>query len=168
MPVVGEFHRKYWRARTNTPIPPGVSNTWSYPAWQRTSIAVGSLFGGLQEWAARLWAELQWCYRVVQQVRALDQEQRVVLGRVIATLNHPRWPETQMWVRECATTPKFHRPENWVEYGRALKADAGQAQNVFRHVKIVHALRKHRDMTNPDAHLLAELAYQGMAFKDRH
>lgn len=167
MPVVGEFHRKYWRARNNAITPPGVSNTWSYPAWQRTSIAVGSLFGGLQDWGAWLIAEVRWCWTVLQQLRALDQAQRVVLGRVIATVRHPYWTETQMWVAECATSPKFHRPEAWVEYGRALKADMGQAQNVFRHIKVVHALKKHPDLSNPDAHLLAELGYQAFAFKDR-
>ena len=71
-------------------------------------------------------------------------------------------------VRVCATTPKFHHSDQWVAYGRAIRANAGQAQNVFRHLKVVQTLQMaHPELSNPDAHLMAELAYQGMAVQGR-
>lgn len=101
-------------------------------------------------------------------VELCDDEQRAVFRRVAAAVSSRYWGEALGHVRACATSPKFHQPEQWVEYSRALKANIGQAQNVFRHIKVVHALKAaHPEMSNPDAHLFAELAYQGMTHTGR-
>ncbi len=92
----------------------------------------------------------------------------LALERVVLTVRSPYWDEAAERVEACAHTPKFHQPEQWVEYGRAIKKDMGQAQNVFRHVRVVHELRAaHPELPNPDAHLLAELAYQAQALRGR-
>ncbi len=94
----------------------------------------------------------------------LDVQQRAVVDRVVTAITSPEWGDCLDRVRACATTPRFHRAEEWVPYSRALKANAGQAQNVFRHIKVVHELSDaHPTLTNPEKHLLAELAYQGFA-----
>lgn len=103
----------------------------------------------------------------IARLEEFDAEEVAILDRVLHAFAHPRWRDAQQAVRVCATTPKFHQPEQWVEYGRALKGNPGQAQNVFRHIRVVHVLRGLQDdagpLSNPDAHLLAELAYQGFA-----
>ena len=100
----------------------------------------------------------------IDRLERLDIEQCAVVERVIQTIECPQWTDARARVRVCATTPKFHQPEQWVAYSRAVKADSGQAQNVFRHVKVVHELKAaHPCLSNPDAHLLTELAYHGMA-----
>jgi len=167
MPIVGEFHGKFWRARANQPPPPGTASpTWQYPRVQR-AIYFGSLFGGLQG----VYDRAVWAWAIVRRLWRLTPEQTAVLERVLGALEGPHWPEAQQAVRTCATTPGFHAPEQWVEYGRALKANKGQAQNVFRHVKAVSALRTIGDgpaaISNPDAHLVVELAYQGFAAMGR-
>ena len=182
MPTVGSFHAKFWSARAN-PLPePTTTLTHQYPRVQSV-ILVASFFGALQPaWDQCVWywrlAKRLWHWQAPQnqdrleqwiaRLEELDPEQHAVLERVVAALQSPVWHEAQDAVRAVATSPKFHQPEQWVEYGRTLKANIGQAQNVFRHLKAVSALRELRDtpvarMSNPDAHLLIELAYQGMA-----
>jgi hypothetical protein len=53
---------------------------------------------------------------------------------------------------------------------RALKSSRGEAENVFRHVKAVMDLREGLapqgvTLSNPEAHLLVELAYQGFSWR---
>lgn len=188
MPVVGEFHAKYWKARANPIVAAGTTVNWMYPLVQSVTGAssMGSLFGALQPvWEQVVWywtlAQRLWHWRAptnqlrleiwIARLEALDSEQHAVLERVVTALQHPRWSEAKHAVRVVATSPKFHQPEQWVEYGRALKANRGQAQNVFRHIKAVSALRDLTDgpatLSNPEAHLLIELAYQGMAAAGR-
>lgn len=131
--------------------------------WQ-AGVIVASGFGALQAWWDRVVRQWQWGARML----ALDHEQQAVIERVIATMQGPWWDPAKQKVRICATTPKFHQAAQWVDYGRALKANAGQAQNVFRHIKVVHELhadaaQSQQALTNPEAHLVTELAYQGMA-----
>lgn len=196
MPTIGPFHGRYWKARANTPPPAGTGgNTPMYKEWQSTiqrsltlSMAVwwvpmpasistslgrlGRRLIGLYRIGRRLWqwygtAEHlgpdQWTPRLDR----LDLEQLAVLERVIAAFDSPGWGSARLAVRQCATTPKFHQPEQWIAYSRAIKANPGQAQNVFRHLKAVSDLRSLDDgpaaVSNPEAHLLVELAYQGMA-----
>lgn len=184
MPVVGEFHGKFWRARANTPAPVGASSPWMYPPTQAGVITLSLVVCGVPLEALRpIWAQLRWYWRLakrlwhwraqqnqekletwIARLEELEPEQLVVVERVVASVQGPYWADARTKVRACATTPKFHRPEQWVEYGRALKANAGQAQNVFRHIKVVHELRaQHPEMTNPEAHLITELAYHGFA-----
>jgi hypothetical protein len=167
MPVIGEFHGKFWRSRANPVVAAGTSVTWMYPQVQSVVTSMGSLFGALQP----LYERAVWCWTFLRLIWSFDAEQRAVLERVVQAVTHPKWDQAKAAVASCATSPKFHQPEQWVEYGRALKANVGQAQNVFRHVKVVHALRGLQDgaatISNPDAHLLAELAYQAFARVDR-
>lgn len=104
----------------------------------------------------------------IDRLERLDVEEGAVLERVIQAMACPQWADAQARVRVCATTPKFHQPEQWLAYSRAIKANGGQAQNVFRHLKVVQELQAaHPGLSNPDAHLLAELAYQGFAAMGR-
>lgn len=106
----------------------------------------------------------------VDAVLQCDAVQRQVLDQAIAVMRSSWWPDAQAAVAAVAHSPKFHQAEQWVEYGRALKANAGQAQNVFRHIKAVAALRSLADgpaaISNPDAHLIVELAYRAYTVVD--
>ena len=186
MPTIGPFHRNFWRARANTPPPPGTANAWMYPGWQ-SSVTMLAIWGVPWELLAPLWRQLRWIAGIVwqlwawrdpiQQARletwiarlaACPFEERVVLERVWIVLQSPYWADTLDRVAACATTPKFHQPEQWLAYSRALKANAGQAQNVFRHIKVVHELKdRYPTLSNPDAHLLTELGYQAFAARGR-
>ena len=190
MPTIGPFHRFYWRARANTPPPAGTAPNWSYPRWQ--SVPRGAVTLSMAIWGVPfdvlgpLWAQLRWYLRLarrlwnwrapanqaqletwIARLEELDAEQIAVLDRVLASVTGPCWDQARAAVRVCATTPKFHQMDQWIDYGRAIKANPGQAQNVYRHLKVVQELRGLADdvggLSNPDAHLLAELAYQGMA-----
>lgn len=176
MPTIGPFHRFYWKARANTPPPAGTWAPWGYPRWQtapRSGVMLSLAIWGVSLDTIRpVLTQIRWVWRLVRVVWWIrDAERQAVLWRVIEQLASERWPHAQSAVRACAHTPKFHHADQWVEYGRALKANPGQAQNVFRHVKVVHALRGLQDdggpISNPDAHLLAELAYQGYAAMGR-
>ena len=190
MPTIASFHGKYWRARANGIVAPGAADPWQYPAWQTSVTMSLSLVAGFVEALTVIWARVRWCWRIMRRLRldrlTVDQfewywrvtqrfqlntltvEQFAVLDRAIALMQGPRWGDAQALVRQCATSPGFHRPEAWVEYSRAGKASTGQAQNIFRHVKVVHALTKaYPELTNPAAHLLAELGYHAFAGIDR-
>lgn len=173
MPTIGPFHQIFWRSKANAPPPPpGASPAWMYPGIQSVTGASSMMFafGVPLGW---IWAVLQWIWTWRVPARyllqhGLDEEQRAVVDRVVSELLSPQWQDARERVRTCATSPKFHKPEQWTEYSRAVKADAGHAQNVWRHMKVVLGLRgAHPDLSNPDAHLLAELAYQGFAHGPR-
>ena len=187
MPTLGPFHRFYWKARAN-PLPgPGAGQPWMYPGWQSTVICAMAIWGIPFEAIGPLWRQLLWLWHTIRRLwwwrspaqqatlhlwidrlERSDAEQRAVLERVVEMMTSAVWADTRRLVRECAVSPKFHQPEQWLEYSRALKANRGQAQNVFRHIKVVHTLKaNHPDLSNPDAHLLAELAYQGFASQGR-
>mgnify|MGYP001617550811 CR=1 FL=1 len=182
MPLVGEFHGKFWRARPTAPPPSGVSGEWMYPRVQAALILSSAIWWLPWTVLTPLWVLLCWYGSVLRQLwrwqcwaRAhrlalapahfgtLDAEQLLILSRVLSALHSPAWTNTQQLVRATATTLNFNEPAAWVDYNRAIKANAGQAQNVFRHLKVVHALRATTSLSNPEAHLLAELAYQGFA-----
>lgn len=186
MPVIGEFHSQYWRHRANAVIPPGPNaGGWAYPKVQQVAsgISMGArmvLFGPPLDWLRVYWYRLlRWLLPATDhalltlgaQYTGFDAEQQAVLARVTRVLRSPGWAEARRAVRECATTPSFHEPSQWVEYSRAIRSNLGQAQNIHRHLKAVHAVRGLHDgpaaLSNPDAHLLVELAYQGMAAQGR-
>ena len=194
MPVIGAFHAKYWRARANTPPPVLPGGPVMYHEWQSTiqrTVTLTMAIGWVSlDALGPIWQQLRWYWRLARRLwhwRApANQEQletwiarlevfttaeRAVLERVVTAMEGPWWAEAQAAVALCATTPKFHQPEQWVDYGRALKRNPGQAQNVFRHLKAVHALRDLADgpapISNPDAHLIVELAYQAFAAQGR-
>ena len=83
-------------------------------------------------------------------------------------MKSPVFAEARTAVRAVAQTLDFNHPEMWVPYGRALKADPGQAENTFRHLKAVHDVKttliaQGLPPSNPDTHLAVELAYVGFA-----
>ena len=200
MPVIGEFHRKYWRFGGAPPPPPSTGAAWMYPGWQSTVTMMMVAFGPPWSLFRPLWDALRWWVVLLRRVARLDQAhrgallealarleadptltaqrtvsavlactpaQRAVLDSVMAVLTGPLWAPATAAVAACATTPKFHQAEQWVEWSRAIKANKGQAQNVFRHLKAVQAVRGLSDadgpVSNPDAHLVVELAYQALA-----
>lgn len=189
MPTVGSFHRFYWKSRPNVPAAPGVAVSWIYPQVQsvQASMSMGMAIWGVPFDAVRpIWRQVRWLVEIarrlwywrspstqeqletwIARIEALTPEQALVLDRVCEALSGPYWDVARREVLACATSPKFHQPEQWVAYSRALKANAGQAQNVFRHVKVVHALREKYPVSNPEAHLVTELAYQGLAARGR-
>lgn len=197
MPVIGEFHDKFWRAKANTPPPPGTNQVKGYPAWQSTIVAMSVFSPPLDRaiWLMKAawyllgsaWARACWMYWIAKAVwrwrswahqipgttwtatlDGLDLEQLAVLERVLSVLQGPQWTAARSKVRGCAQTMGFNQPDAWVEYSRLLKSNFGQAQNVMRHVKVVHELKMaYPEMSNPDAHLLAELGYQGFAAQGR-
>lgn len=187
MPTVGSFHRIFWGTQRNPVNPASRSSAWMYPGVQSV-VTMGMAIWGVPLAVVRpIWDQLRWSGRLVKHlwwVRAPDAQGRVeqwiarleaftpqeltVLERVVATLTGPYWADAQARVAACATTPKFHQPDQWVQYSRAIKRDIGQAQNVFRHVRVVHELRDaHAELPNPDAHLVTELAYQARALEGR-
>lgn len=187
MPTVGAFHQKYWRAKANAPPPPAVEGGGGYPLWQSSIVTASVVFGppldllgaiGSRGWAfcRRRWWRTQAILRFVRhrvQVQArliawiwrgetLDAEQFAVMQAVLTALQSPAWRPARVAVRDCAGALNFSDPKMWQTYSRALRDDAGQAQNIYRHLKVVLALRAVLPLLeNPETHLLAELAYQG-------
>lgn len=169
MPTIGVFHRHFWAQRANGAVAAGAAPPWQYPAVQSVTGARAMAWTGVLPWGLIRWAFARiWFWRIPDRYlvqEALDAEQRAVVDRVIAVMRSPRWADARVRVRACATTPKFHRPEQWTEYSRAVRADGSQAQNIWRHVRIVQELRAADPMlSNPDANLLAEIAYHGFAY----
>ena len=183
MPTVGSFHAKFWKARANTPPPAGTPSTvMGYPAWQSSIVIASALFWlpwdairPYWHWAKQCWdlAKRLWTHRValdwwMLRVGRWSPEQWAVVERVIAAVESPAWVEAQRRVRACATTQGFNHPEAWIPYSRLVKANLAQTQNVFRHMKAVFELKDAQPtLTNPEAHLLIELAYQGFAATGR-
>ena len=173
----------YWRARANVPPPPGAATDWAYPRVQAVVVMMSSVWGVSFEAIRPAWEQVRWlwalCRRLwwwrdplkqaqlalwLTRIDTLDTEQTLVLERAASALTSPCWADVRERVRVCATTPKFHHPDHWLAYSRAVKSNAGQAQNIWRHVKIVQELQlMYPTLTNPEAHLLAELGYQGVS-----
>lgn len=186
MPTIGVFHAKFWRARANLPAAPGTTVGWMYPQVQAAVLMCAlpwsipwAALGPVRHQVRWLWSlvkRLWWVRSVAQQadidewivrVQNMGDEQRAVLERVYGLFAGAAWPVARDEVRACATSPKFHQPEQWVGYSRAVKSNPGQAQNIWRHMKVVFAIQAATGASNTDAHLLAELAYQGMAAQGR-
>lgn len=169
MPVVGEFHGAYWSASDTSAPVVVTTRTAGYPAWQG-SVVLGFGFGG----AANLWARwmdaVRWLWRLFRLTRRFDAEQRAALGRAAGALNHSGYPQARLAVRRTATTLGFNRPESWKELSRELKGNANNAENAFRHLEACRLTKLNcisSTLTNPELHLLVELAYQGFAWQGR-
>lgn len=167
MPVVGAFHNRYWKARANAPPPPATPGVGGYPAWQASvicSVVWGVPFDIIKAWY--VWARLVWTWG--QRIVTLPPDQIAVIERVVQALTGPQWADVRQRVRACANTPGFHDPKAWIDYSRALRANPGQAQNLYRHLKVVSELQAvYPALSNPGAHLLAELGYQQFAAEGR-
>lgn len=171
MPTIAIFHRNFWKSRPSAPAAGVGSSPSMYPIWAASVITMSmSFMGGLIEAMLAFWERMQWAWRVHRQLQIaqLTEPQLAVLERAVTLMLSPHWRDAEQTVAACATTPKFHQPEQWIAYSRAIRADAGQAQNLYRHLAVVQALRAaHPKLTNPELHFLAELAYQGFARIDR-
>ena len=99
----------------------------------------------------------------------LTIEQLVVIERVVGLMTSVHWEEVRQQVRACATTRAFHHhPQMMTAYSRAVRVDAGSAENHYRHLIVANGVREaYPTLSNPDVHLLAELAYQGFAYGPR-
>lgn len=187
MPVIGSFHAKFWKARANAALPPGAAVSWIYPQVQSVIIMSTAIWCLPLDILGPVWAQLRWfwmlarrlwSWRHVAQQDALERwlgrietmtpEQLAVCERVAVVVDGPFWELARAEVRACAMSPKFHQPEHWVSYSRIVKSNAGQAQNIWRHMRVVQAMQSSdASLSNPEAHLLAELAYQGLAVMGR-
>jgi hypothetical protein len=163
------FHRNYWN-NTSTAGAPVVTVSFrpGYPAWQG-GVVMGSAFGGLQaRWeAVRDW--WSWGWRLFQRTKALDAGRRAVMLHVVDALEHQAYPLAQAAVAKTATTMGFGRPEAWIQLSRELKGSAGHAENAFRHLEACRLTRANlllSTVTNPEMHLIVELAYHGFALKN--
>jgi hypothetical protein len=188
-PVIGEFHGHYWNLSDSYAAPVAPAGRGGYPAWQ-SAVTSMIVFGPPLDVMRDLWRRLRWLVRLLvwgwrvpheerdwalltlRQVRALGREERAVVGQALTLMASPTWPTARVIVRTTAQTLGFNRPEAWLPYARALKAEPGQAENTFRHLKSVHDLKAQAQaasstVTNPQAHFLIELAYQGFAAMGR-
>lgn len=152
---------------SDTVVPPPTTSQGGYPGWQASVVA--SLFGTLWEQARTYVARWRWAYRFLQRVRQLDADRQAVVLRAVDLLEHGAYPAAEVAVRETALTLGFNRPEAWRPYSHMLKADAGRAENVFRHVRACELTRQYAGstMTNPTVNAMVELAYQSYAMKGR-
>lgn len=100
--------------------------------------------------------------RLAADIHSLPDADRAALGRAVQTYRHPAWPLATAAVRQTATTLGFNRPEAWIPLNRMLKHDTRSRENLFRHLeacRIVRANLVTSTLSNPDLHLLVELAY---------
>lgn len=183
MPSIGAFHSFYWKGSSNVVTPPTSTEAGGgYPAWQASVVGFG--LGSLQPWWerwyhalvrwVRLWrgrsrvtpAELQWLERVA----LLTDTERLVLGRVLRAIESPAYYAASAAVRDTAHTLGFASPAAWRPYSRMLKANAGRAENIFRHVKACEHTRSllSSTLSNAEVNLVVELAYCGYAVKGRY
>lgn len=170
MPLIGEFHTFYWEnSDTTVVVVAKASGIGFYPAWQ-TSVTLGSLFGGAAPFVERFMDRLRWWGRSQPRVMRLDPEARLVLMKTLDALEHPAYPLARASVRKTAVTLGFNRPEAWKELSRELKGSAGHAENAFRHLEACRLTRANllnSTVTNPECHLIVELAYQGFAARGK-
>lgn len=175
-------HNYLWRARANPVVTPP-PQLGGYPL--RQAIAIGSLFGALHgvydrlvwwaAWIGRLWrwspserawmdARVDWVHRL----RVAPVEHRLILGRVVALLEHPAYPVARASVKETAQTLGFNKPTVWAELGHEMRGELGTAENLWRHLRSVKRLHEqYPGLTNPEKHLLVELGYVGYAASPR-
>lgn len=169
MPVQSWAHSHYW-SPTSTAVAPVVptSGQPGYPLWQAGVVVLPSAFGAVSAWAA-IWLErLRILWRLASLMLGFSREQQAVVWRVVETVGSPAFPVARQAVTRTATTLGFNRPEAWGDLKAELKRDAGNAENMFRHLQTVNTLRLNytgSTLSNPTAHLLVELAYHAYTLR---
>jgi hypothetical protein len=163
------FQRNYW-LNSDTRVAPITVGRGGYPAWQVTVIA--SLFGAIGDWFSVTTSKWRWVWSLVRRIRGLDRDRQLVILRTLDIVEHTHFPLAQSAVKQTATTLGFNRPEAWKPLWHLLKADAGRAENTFRHLNTVELLQMASratgsTLTNPELHFLSELAYQSFAIRGR-
>jgi hypothetical protein len=166
MPLVGEFHQKYWNL-SDTNLPPVHIGKGGYPVWQ-ASVITPSLLGMIGAWIDSKIALYRWWKPLLRRIAALDREQRAVWLLTLDALEQPAYRAAQTAVRQTATTLGFNRPEAWTELSREVKSSPAKAENNYRHLlavrKVDTMLREQGStLTNPELNLTTELAYHGFA-----
>jgi hypothetical protein len=160
-------HTFYWEvSSTVVAPPPTASATGGYPAWQG-GVVMGSGFGAIVamvlDWLSCLVTIMRGYYK-------LGTEDRAVVTRTMTYLAHPAYPVARLAVRKTSKTLGFNRPEAWKELSRELKSDPKHAENAFRHLeacRLVRANLLNSTVTNPELHLITELAYHGFTVNPR-
>lgn len=177
MPTTGAFHAQFWDARAQTPAAVADRRDYLYPKWQSNmqrsytlSMAIWAVPGDalypFKLWLRRAWGAWVRFYRL--KPWTLSGEQLAVLDHVTALVTSAPYETARREVRACAVLERFNRPEQMVDYSRALRADARQTQNTYRHLRALHGVRAlEPDLGRPDANLLVELAYHGFALTGR-
>lgn len=166
MPVVGEFHQKYWNL-SDTNAPPVHIGRGGYPIWQ-ASVITPSLFGMVMAWIHHKLDVWRWWKPLFSRVAALSKEQRAVWLLALDSIESPAYGAAQQAVRETATTLGFNRPERWKDLSREVKDSPAKAENNFRHLLAVRKtdtfLRAQGStLSNPELNLATELAYHGFS-----
>jgi hypothetical protein len=169
MPVQSWAHSHYW-TETSTAVAPVIptSGQPGYPLWQASAVVMPSAFGAVAAWAG-IWRErLSILWRLSTRMLGFSREQQAVIWRCIETVGGREYPIARQAVQRTAITLGFNRPEAWSDLKAALKRDPGNAENTFRHLQIVQTLRTNlvgSTLSNPQAHLLVELAYHGYTLR---
>jgi hypothetical protein len=172
MPVQSWGHSQYWTT-TDTAVTPVFASSGQpgYPLWQGGVVVMPSLFGGVAAWA-EIWSQrVRIMWRFAAHMLGMSREQQAVVWRCVEAVDSHPYKVARQAVQKTATTLGFNRPEAWGDLKAELKRDNGNAENTFRHLHTVNILRQNlvgSTLTNPEAHLLVELAYQGFASKVKH
>lgn len=161
MPTFLSFHTHYWEFSDTATTPIALPGAGGYPTWQSTVIAP-SLLGMLGAWIDTWMIRLKWWKGFAPKVHRLNGERRAVLEHVLATLDAAEYGRARTAVRETSQILGFNKPDAWVTLKGALKDSPGQSENVMRHLEAMRRLRgMGSTLTNPQAHLVTELAYLG-------
>lgn len=169
----------YWNVSSSQVTPPADAFRGGYPLWQ--SAVIGMAGGVLQVWYERLiaWGR-RWraSRQVAKRYRRATPEHRRILDRVLRALESPAYPVAREAVHTTAKTLGFASHEAWLPYSRMIKADPGRAENVYRHLRACELTREAlrsstcanpaSTLTNPETHLVVELAYTGFAVKGHY
>ena len=159
-------HEFYWDVSSTAVAPIAPPPMGGYPLWQTSGVTLGFGLGGALSLWERAVDAVTWFWTLVRRSYRMDREQRAVVLTVLDGLSHPAYPVAQKAVRKTATTLGFNRPEAWKELSRELKGSQGHAENAFRHLEACRLLRANlmaSTVTNPECHLIVELAYHGFA-----
>jgi hypothetical protein len=141
-----------------------------YPPFQVSAVSLGIGLGGAVIFYERVSDWLRWAWLMVRRSYRFNAEQRAIVLKTLDAIEHPAFPIAGKAVRKTATTLGFNRPEAWKELSRELKGSAGHAENAFRHLEACRLVRANlidSTVTNPEMHLIVELAYQGFGWKQR-
>jgi len=187
MPVLSIGHSKFWKQRSNPVQAAGpVQGVGNYPAWQSSVIVCASLLGGLQLLWERVAYACRWCllaWRWSKEPRrveallgvsgeawaTLSADQRRAMTQALRIVRSPLFPAAQAMVFNTSRAERFHEHQAWNAVSTSLAAAGqGHAENIWRHLHAVEAFRVlHPEMSNPDRHLLIELAYHEFAASGR-
>lgn len=169
MPSFLLFHEQYWDVLSthNVFIPPPPSKA-GYPTWQATVIAP-SLFGMIGAWLDTKLAQFRWWKAFYHRITALSKAKRSLLLHTLTTIESPHYAHAFTAVQQTSQILGFNKPDAWIHLKRELKDQLGESENVMRHLEAVKRMKlvSGSTFTNPQAHFLVELAYQGRSILPR-